>query len=325
MLRDSKFTAVVFAIIAANILGGCAVNVPITSRVQPLEEEVVSGEGKDKVLVMDVTGVISDKEKKGPLRLSSRPSMVAHVKEALNKAKEDDDIKALVLRINSPGGTVSASDIIYHEVKEFKKEKGVKVVACIMGLGASGGYYVAAAADKIVVLPTGVTGSIGVILLKINMEGLMEKIGVQDEVVMSGDKKDSALPFRPLSPQERELLQGIIDNFYQRFVTVVDEARPKADVKNRKELTDGRVFSAQQALELGLVDQLGYLEDAIDLAKKEANVKEAKVIMYKRPEDYRNNIYSLGEDSPDALSLIGSELTGFGGALSPDFMYLWMP
>jgi signal peptide peptidase SppA len=135
-----------------------------------------------------------------------------------------DDIKAFVLRINSPGGTVSASDIIYHEVKEFKKEKGVKVVACIMGLGASGGYYVAAAADKIVALPTGVTGSIGVILLKINMEGLMEKIGVQDEVVMSGDKKDSALPFRPLSPQERELLQGIIDNFYQRFVTVVDEA-----------------------------------------------------------------------------------------------------
>ena len=90
-------------------------------------------------------------------------------------------------------------------------------------------------------------------------------------------------------------------------------------------MTVGRVFSAQQALEFGLVDQLGYLEDAIDLAKKEANVKEAKVIMYKRPEDYRNNIYSLGEDSPDALSLIGSELTGFGGALSPDFMYLWMP
>lgn len=324
-LIDSKFIILALVAIAANTLGGCAVNVPVTARVQPLEEEVVSGEGKDKILMMDVTGVISDREKKGPLRLSSRPSMVARIKEELTKAKEDDDIKALVLRINSPGGTVSASDIIYHEVKEFKKEKGVKVVACIMGLGTSGSYYVAAASDKIVALPTGVTGSIGVILLKVNMEGLMEKIGIQDEVVMSGDKKDSALPFRPLSPQERELLQGIIDDFYRRFVTVVEEARPEADIKNRKELTDGRVFAAQQALELGLVDQLGYLEDAIELAKKEAGIREARVIVYKRPDAYKNNIYSLGGDGPDAVSLIGSELTGFGRALNPDFMYLWMP
>ncbi len=325
MFRDGKSVLLILAIVAVNLLGGCAINIPIAGRVQPLEEVVVSGEGKDKVLVIDVTGIISDRKRKGPLRLGSRPSMVARIKEELKKAKEDDDIKALVLRINSPGGTVTASDIVYHEVKEFKGKRGIKVVACLMGLGTSGGYYVAAAADKIVALPTGVTGSIGVILLKINMEGLMEKIGVQDEIIMSGDKKDTALPFHPLSPEERELLQGIIDNFYQRFVTVVAEARPEADLKNRKELTDGRVFAAQQALELGLVDELGYLEDAIELAKSEAGIEEARVVMYKRPDAYKNNIYSLGDDAPQAAGFIGSELAGFGRALNPDFMYLWVP
>lgn len=322
MLKSSQFVPLFLIVV---ILGGCAVYVPVTAPTQPLEETTVSGEGKDKVLVVDITGLISDREKKGPLKLSSRPSMVARVKEELKKAKEDDDIKALVLRINSPGGTVTASDIIYHEVKKFKKEKGVKVVACLMGLGTSGGYYVATAADKIVVHPTGVTGSIGVILLKVNMQGLMEKLGVQDESVKSGDKKDSVLPFRSLRPEERELLQGIIDNLQQRFIEVVEESRPGVDLKKRKELADGRVFTAQQALELGFVDKLGYLDDAIELVKQEVGIEEAKVVMYNRPASYRNNIYSMGEDAPEATSFISSELAGLGSALNPDFMYLWMP
>ncbi|MFQ5862855.1 MAG: signal peptide peptidase SppA [Candidatus Brocadiales bacterium] len=325
MLRDGKFIILVFAAVVANILGGCAVYVPVTAPVQPLEETTVSGEGKDKVLVMDITGLISDRKKKGPLRLSSRPSMVARIKEEFKKAKEDDDVKALILRINSPGGTVTASDIIYHEVKEFRKEKGVKVVACLMGLGTSGGYYVATAADKIVAHPTCVTGSIGVMLLKVNMKGLMEKIGIQDEIVKSGEKKDSALPFRSLSPEERELLQGIIDSLQRRFIEVVEEARPGVDLRNRKELADGRVFTAQQALELGFIDKLGYLDDAIELAKQEAGIEEAKVVMYKRPAAYKNNIYSLGEDVPQATGFISAELVGLGRALNPDFMYLWMP
>lgn len=322
MLRVMQFTIL---FVFAAILAGCAVYVPITAPTQPLEETTVSGEGKDKVLVVDITGLISDRKKRGPLRLSSRPSMVARIKEELKKAREDNDIKALVLRINSPGGTVTASDIIYHEVRRFKKEKGAKVVACIMGLGTSGGYYVAAAADKIVAHPTGVTGSIGVILLKVNMKGLMEKIGIEDESVKSGDKKDSVLPFRAMSPEERELLQGVIDSLHQRFIAVVEESRPGVDLKNRKELADGRVFTAQQALELGFVDKLGYLDDAIELAKKEAGIDEARVIMYKRPADYRNNIYSTSVDTPEAGGFIGSELAGLGRALNPDFMYLWLP
>ncbi|MGR3296550.1 MAG: signal peptide peptidase SppA [Candidatus Bathyanammoxibius sp.] len=326
MTKDGGFMVFLLVAVAVATLGGCAVNVPLIGKVKPLEEQVVSGEGTDKVLVVDISGIISDRKRKGVLRLSSRPSMVANVKEVLKKAREDDDIKAVVLRINSPGGTVTASDIIYHEIEEFKKEKGVAVVACIVGLGTSGGYYVAVSADRIVALPTSILGSIGVILLKLNMEGLMEKIGVQDEVIISGDKKDAALPFHPLSPEERALLQEIIDSLYRRFVLIVETARPEADLQDHKEFLDGRVFTAQQALEIGLVDELGYLEDAIELAKKRAGIEKARVIMYKRPESYRNNIYSLGEgDAPDATGFIGSQLNGLGRALHPDFMYLWIP
>lgn len=304
---------------------GCAVSFPLAGPVKPLEETVVSGEGKDKVLVVDVSGVISDKERRGPLRLQSEPSMVARVKEELKKAGKDEDIKALVLRINSPGGTVTASDTIYHEIESFKKEKSVKVVACLLGLGTSGGYYVAASADKIVAHPTCVTGSIGVMLIKINMKGLMERIGLENETVKSGEKKDAILPFRSMSNEEREVLQEVIRTLHERFITVVDGARPAVDIKHKKELADGRVFTAQQALEFHLVDEIGYLDDAIELAKKEAGIKEARVVMYHRPLSYKDNVYSLNQEGPEALNLINIELGNMASYLSPDFMYLWMP
>lgn len=309
-------------------LGGCAVSFPLAGPVKPLEETVVSGEGKDKVLIVEVSGIISDKERRGPLRLQSEPSMVARVREELKKAGKDEDIKALVIRINSPGGTVTASDIIYHEIESFKKERSVKVVACLLSLGTSGGYYVAASADKIVAHPTCVTGSIGVMLIKVNMKGLMERIGLENETVKSGDKKDAILPFRSMSDEEREVLQEVIRTLHERFITVVDGSRPEVDIKHKKELADGRVFTAQQALELHLVDEIGYLDDAIELAKKEAGIKEARVVMYRRPFGYKDNVYSLSQESAsggETLNLINIELGNMAGYLSPDFMYLWMP
>lgn len=308
----------------ASFLCGCAVSFPLGGPTRPLEETVVSGEGKDKVLIIDISGIISDKRKSGPLRLAEGPSMVARVKEELEKARKDNNVKALVLRINSPGGTVTASDIIYHEVKHFKEDRPVKVVACIMGLGTSGGYYVASSADKIVAHPTCVTGSIGVFLMKVNMKGLMDKIGVENETVKSGDKKDLILPFRSMTAEERQVLQGVIDSLQERFITVVEGSRPGVELRQKKELTDGRVFTAQDALSLKLVDKVGYLEDAIEMAKAEAGIKEARVVVYRRPPGYKNNIYSLGEESPE-MNLVNIELGSMGEYLSPDFMYLWMP
>lgn len=308
----------------AFLLCGCAVSFPLGGPTRPLEETVVSGEGKDKVLIIDISGIISDKRKTGSLRLAEGPSMVARIKEELEKARKDNNVKALVLRINSPGGTVTASDIIYHEVRHFKEDRPVKVVACIMGLGTSGGYYVASSADKIVAHPTCVTGSIGVFLMKVNMKGLMDKIGVENETVKSGDKKDLILPFRSMTAEERQVLQGVIDSLQERFITVVEGSRPGVELRQKKELTDGRVFTAQDALSLKLVDKVGYLEDAIEMAKAEAGIKEARVVVYRRPPGYKNNIYSLGEESTE-MNLVNIELGSMGEYLSPDFMYLWMP
>ena len=145
------------------------------------------------------------------------------------------------------------------------------VVVCLQGLATSGGYYVAQAGDTIIAYPTCITGSIGVIAMKFNLRGLMDKVGVDDDVVKSGKWKDFWSPFRPATPQEKEMMQQIIDDFYRGFVDVVAQGR-KLSLKKTREVADGRIFTASQARDLGLVDQLGYLDDALELAQVKAGL-----------------------------------------------------
>ncbi len=307
---------------SAVLLSGC-----ITINVGPsqgaLQEEVVAGAGKNKVLLMDLSGVISSQEKDG---FFSRPSLLAEFKEQLSLAAKDSAVKAVVVRVNSPGGTVTASDILYHELKSFKDKKQIPVVASIMDVGASGGYYVASAADAILAHPSTVTGSIGVIMLTVNARGLLEKVGVEASAVTSGPRKDMGSPFRVMTPEERGIFQSVIDDFYKRFLVVVKEGRPKLSTEQIRKLADGRIYSGDQAKEAGLVDDLGYLDDAIEIAKKRSGIEEAKVVTYRRPGEYRNNIYSrvMGEPSgwPGLASL---DLIGMVRGGTPQFMYLWMP
>jgi protease-4 len=232
----------------------------------------------------------------------------SRIKEELEKASEDDRVKAVVLKINSPGGTVSAADVIFHEIKEFKAKKNVPVVVCLQGLAASGGYYVAQAGDAVIAYPTCITGSIGVIAMKFNLRGLMDKVGVDDDIVKSGIWKDFWSPFRPASPREKEMMQQIIDDFYRKFVDVVAQGR-KMSLKETQGVADGRIFSASQARDLGLVDQLGYLDDALELARAKANLESgARVIIYHRPGSFKPTIYSLLPE----LDTLG-----------PQFLYLW--
>ena len=159
----------------------------------PVQEVQLAGSGDSKVLLMDLSGVISSQEKEG---LLPQPNMLATFKEELTKASKDDKVKAVVLRINSPGGTVNASDILYHELKTFKANKKIPVIASMMDVAASGGYYLAMAADAILVHPSTVTGSIGVIMLTVNARGLLEKVGVEANAITSGPRKDMGSPFR---------------------------------------------------------------------------------------------------------------------------------
>ena len=304
-------------------LAGCTININLLPMPGPLEEQVVSGTGKAKVLVLEVSGLISSHDGESLLQ---RPNLVAHFKEVLTIASEDPEIRAVVVRINSPGGTVTASDVIYHELRAFKEKRKIPVVASIMDIGTSGGYYVASATDHIVAHPSSVTGSVGVIMLRVNASGLLEKIGVEATAVASGPKKDMGSPFRPMTAEERAIFQGVIDGFYEQFIGVVETGRPNLKAEQIRKLADGRIYSGTQAKSLGLIDQIGYLDDAIELAKQQAGLKEARVVMYHRPGQYRPNIYAgvLGEGSMWA-GLSRLDLMTMVRGKTPQFMYLWMP
>jgi protease-4 len=207
----------------------------------------------------------------------------------------------------------------------FKASRKVPIVASIMDLGTSGGYYIAAAADTVLAHPSSVTGSIGVIMLTINARGLLEKVGVETTAVTSGPRKDMGSPFRTMTTEERAIFQGLIDSFYQRFLNIVQEGRSNLQMEQIKRLADGRIYTGDQAKAAGLVDEIGYLEDAIALAKKKAGLTEAKVVTYHRPGEYSNNVYSKVLAPNGLAGLADLDLMSFVRGGTPQFMYLWMP
>jgi protease-4 len=313
------------------IFSGCTgLNVSLLPPLKPLEEQVLEGKGEPKILLLDLDGVISFEEEVDELKLTTMPSKVAFFREALRKAEEDPRIAGVIVRINSPGGTVTASDTIYHEIMSFRKKKKIPVNAYIMELGTSGGYYVASASDRIIASPTAVTGSIGVIAMRFNMEGLFSKIGVSEETYKSGPKKDFWSPFRPSTAEEQKMLQDMIDKLYARFVGVVYANRQKLLTEQEvKALADGRILTAGEAFETRLIDQVSYLDEAIDSMKKALNIEQARVITYLRPKTFKSNIYSKDPEMPlrrplviNLISIKGEELSLFKGM---QFMYLWRP
>jgi protease-4 len=310
------------------LLSGCVgLNVSLVPSAKPLEEKVLEGEGRAKILLLDLDGMISFKEETDVLKLKTGPSRVSFFREALLKAGTDPDIAGVIVRINSPGGTVAASDTIYHEIMSFREKKKIRVYAYITELAASGGYYIASASDRIVASPTAITGSIGVIAMKFNIEGLLAKIGVSDETYKSGPKKDFWSPFRPSTPEERKMLQDIIEELYLRFVGVVYANRQKLLTEQEvKTLADGRILAAGEALNAKLIDQVAYLDDTIEGMKKVLNVEQARLVTYVRPRTFRSNIYSdMAPPGPQVMNLISintEDLALFSGV---HFMYLWNP
>jgi len=304
-------------------LAGC-VNVQLTPKMGSFKEKTVSGEGANKVVVIDIKGMISNEKQVSALGAQIEVGMVDRVREALKKAEEDDDVKGLILRINTPGGTVTSSDIIYHEIKLFKERKRIKVYAIVMDLAASGGYYIAQAADRIIVHPTSLTGSIGVIALKMNLKGLMDKVGVDFEVVKSGDHKDFLSPFRPLTENERRVFQETIDELHRRFVATIEENRKDLNAEEINKLADGRIYTSRQALEARLVDQIAYMDEAEDFIKKDLGLDKIRLVVYHRAGQYKSNVYS-SQIPPSTINLNLINLNFIPKTPEPNFMYLWMP
>ncbi len=219
---------------------------------------------KDKVALVRVEGPILDSKNT--------------VDEIKDYAK-DSSIKAIILRIDSPGGAVAPSQEIYSEVKKAAAKKAV--VVSMGAIAASGGYYISCPATRIIANPGTLTGSIGVIMEIPNIEGLLTKIGVKTEVIKSGKNKDIGSAFRAMKPEERELLQGVMDNVHEQFIKAVADGR-KLKIEDVREIADGRIFTGEQAVTKGLVNELGTLEDATKIAAKLGGIKEEPEVVIKK-------------------------------------------
>jgi protease IV len=306
---------------------GCSlISVDLTPRIKPLEERTVEGSGRTKVLLTDVSGFLSEEGQSQTLVIGAptpRVGLLVRLREELKKAAEDSDVKAVIVRINSPGGTVTASDIMFKELQMFKRTAKVPVVAVMMDVAASGGYYVALGADTIVAHPTTVTGSIGVIMLTVNAEGLLQKLGVSAAAIKSGERKDMGSPFRAMTPEERQIFQSVIDGLQSQFLARLVDSR-KIPMDAAKRIADGRVYTAQQALDLKLIDRIGYMDDALELTRKAIGVDQVKVVVYQRPSEYRATYYARSEGPSGSLDATVSRLASVMGS-GPGFFYLWWP
>ncbi len=237
---------------------------------------------KDKVALVRIEGPILDSGK-----------IVDEIKEYVKNVS----IKAIVLRIDSPGGAVAPSQEIYESVKKASAIK--KVVVSMGSIATSGGYYIAAPSSRIIANPGTLTGSIGVILEIPNIEGLMNKIGIKTEVIKSGEHKDIGSAFRGINKEERVILQGVMDNVHEQFIKAVSVGR-EMKIEDVKKIADGRIFTGEQAVEYGLVDELGTLEDAINAAAKLAGIDEEPEVVTKK--DRFSFIDMLKNRLPDEIT-----------------------
>jgi protease-4 len=289
------------------------------------QETIVKGDknSADKILLIPVNGVIMSNDEESSF-WNQKMDPVRYITEVLEQGEADKSIKAIILEVNSPGGGITACDKIYNALKRFKKARpDVIMVSYMTDIAASGGYYISSATDRIFANPTTITGSIGVISMLLNMEGLFTKLGLNMEVIKSADKKDIGSSFRQMTPEERKILQDIIDEMYQRFVSVVVSGRPKLTREQILTLADGRIYTGEQALKNGLVDEIGYTEEVIDATKKLANINNAKIIEYRKKFVFWEMFESLSKD----LSAVKSPGDSLKALLleknTPKLMYLW--
>ena len=321
--------AVVIAL-TATAMTGCIERgfliTPVSARRRLVEEELFRESlfAADKIALIDVNGMLTNDNE--PKLLGKGEHPVSLLLEQLDKARRDRAVKAVLLRINSPGGTVVATELMHDEIVHFKRRTGKPVIALMMDVAASGAYYIACACDEIVAQPSTVTGSIGVIMLTFEISGTMNMIGVTSDAITSGPHKDSGSPFRKMQPEERELFQQIVNEMYERFVRVVDEARPNLDETKVRELADGRVYIAAQALENGLIDRIATVRETIQAVKQRIGAKKTRLVTYRRPLAYRPNFYARAPYRPGGdVNLINIDLPDWLGAATPRFMYLWCP
>jgi len=313
----------VLSLVCLLCTAACHVHLDVMGTEKIKEVTLGDSRAKDKILLLDVTGIIGVMSDTGFFP-NKDGNILSQVFFRLEKAAQDPRIKGIILRLDTPGGEVAASDILYNEVRQFRDRTGIPVVALMMGLSTSGGYYVASACDHIVAHPSTITGSIGVISIFPNIEELFAKIGVEMAVIKSGQMKDSGSPFREMSSEEQAVFQDIVDGFHENFIEAVYAGRKNKISRDRlTALADGRIYTAPQALEHGLIDSIGYFADALKEVKGMAGVSAAKVVSYSYYPKTKTNIYASRLDN--FISLDSTEMRQMLQTMKSGFYYLWIP
>lgn len=280
--------------------------------------------GKEpKLAVVDVDGLLLNMDMTGLYSLGENP--VSVFREKLEAIAADPCVCAVVVRINSPGGGVTATDIMWRDLQAFRAKTRRPVVACLMDLGAGGAYYLATAADQIVAHPTSITGGIGVILNRYNLNGPMGYFSLQALPIKSGKHIDMGNEIvQEPAPERKQLLQAMADEFHSRFREVVSQARPGLDAADAT-LFDGRVFTANQALQRQLVDRIGYLDDALAAARELAHVEQGRVVLYHRCNDRAHSAYAITPNVPLQNTVLPISVPGLDRSRLPTFLYMWQP
>jgi protease IV len=272
------------------------------------------------VAVVDIDGLLINSNSSGFGSWGENP--VSIFRERLDAIEKDKRVKAVVLRINSPGGSVTASDIMLRDLLAFKARTGLPLVACLMDVGAGGAYYLATGADFVVAHPTTVTGAIGCILNLYNLQDLMAQFNIIGVPIKAGTNIDLGSPIKAIDEDHRKLLQAMADEYHARFRNIIVDRRPAVD-GTRESTFDGRVFTAQQALALGLIDRIGYLDNAITAATKMANLEHAEVVFFHRRADPPLSPYAVTPNTPLQNTLLPVNVPGLDRSRLPTFLYLW--
>jgi protease-4 len=275
-----------------------------------------------KIALIDVDGLLVNQVMTGISSDGENP--IAMFREKLDHVANSPCYAAVVIRINSPGGGVTASDVMWHDLRAFKAQKRIPVVACLMDVGAGGAYYVATGADHVVAHPTTVTGGIGVILNLYNVTDLMSQFNVFPAQVKSGDNIDLGTPVSEQTPEGREILQRMSNEFHDRFRKVVISGRPQM-ASAPADVFDGRVFTAYQALDLKMVDSIGYLDDAVNVAAELGGAPGAQLVAFHRIHDKAYTPYDVTPNVPIQSTMLPISIPGIERTKLPTFLYLWQP
>jgi protease IV len=313
--------------VAAGIQGTVDVHLPPATDPGPVVPVVVraggAGPESPRVAVLDVDGLLLNQNLTGLYSVGENP--VASFREKLEASACDPRVRAVVLRIHSPGGGVAASDVMAEELRRFRAASGKPTIACLMDVATGGAYYLAVGCDRVVALPTSIIGGVGAIVNHANLQDAMAQLNVRIEPIKAGELVDMGSVTAPLPEAARTLFQEMADGFRDRFAARVAQRRPAMTAVDRRTIGDGRVMAAPRALDLHLVDALGYIDDAIAEAERLAGIQGSEVVVFQRSGYPTRSLYAIVPNVPIQSELIPLSYPGLERSKMPTFLYLWQP